>query len=233
MDKNWQLAKEDMEQFFITNPEYSNFEIGKYFKCEIGSDIKHLMFTLSRYKFVSKLVFYKRKLKVLELGCNEAWGSILLQQNTNMIEYVGIDFDKDAIEWNRKYLSSDFQFIFANMFEIKEVKKSHFNLVFSLDVIEHIERQKEDEFFEILINNLSDDGIAVVGTPSEYMSPYATEGSKVAHVNLYNQQRLYDLANKYFSTVFIFNMNDEIVNTGFSPMSCYIFAVCCGKRKAY
>lgn len=230
MDRNWRLVKEIIDGEQTMNFEHSNFEIGKYFRYSIVSDIKHLLFVLSRYKFVSKLVTYRKNLKVLELGCNEALGAVLLQQNTDMSEYFGVDFDEDAIEWNKKYLSSKFQFVSVDMFEKKEIRKDYFNLVLSLDVIEHIDRDKEDEYFQIISDNLSDDGIAIVGTPSENMTPYASEGSRVAHINLYNQQRLWDLANKYFKTVFIFNMNDEVVNTGFAPMACYIFAVCCGKR---
>lgn len=230
MDKNWEKVKEEVDRFLIENSQCANFEIGNYLKESIGEDIKHVLFALSRYKFVSKLVTYKKNLRILDLGCSEAWGGILLQQNADVLEYVGVDFDEDAIEWNRKNLSKEFQFIISDIFEVGVVNRNHFNLVYSLDVIEHIEKDKEDTFFKIIVDNISDDGIAIVGTPNETMAPYASECSRVAHINLYNQQRLYDLANKYFKTVFIFNMNDEVVNTGFSPMSCYVFAVCCGKR---
>lgn len=230
MDKYWSLVDGEMDKFFSLYPESLGFELGKYYKYTLCRDIKHVLFTLSRYKFVSKLMAYKDTLRVLELGCNEALGSILLQQNNNLKEYVGVDFDARAIEWNKKYLPNEFQFILADMFERREIKKDYFNLIFSLDVIEHIEQKKEDAFFEILTQNLSDGGTAIVGTPSKNISVYASECNKEAHINLYDQQRLYELAYKYFKTVFIFNMNDEIVNTGFAPMSCYIFAVCCDKR---
>lgn len=230
MDANWKRAKEEMNKFFIEHPEYSNFEIGRYFKEAIGTDIKHVLFGLSRYKFVCKLMAYKKNLKVLEIGSNEAWGSIMLQQNTNLSEYVAVDFDEDAVNWNRKNLPAKFQFVSGNIFDIKEVKKNYFDLIFSLDVIEHVAKDKEDEFFQIIVDNLADSGVVVLGTPHINMIPYASIDSKVSHINLYDQKRLYNLADKYFKSVFIFNMNDEVVNTGFSPMSCYIFAICCNKR---
>ncbi|MBQ8692884.1 MAG: hypothetical protein IJ520_07040, partial [Synergistaceae bacterium] len=68
------------------------------------------------------------------------------------------------------------------------------------------------------------------GTPNITLSPYACEASKAGHINLYDQKRLYKLCSKYFDNVFIFNMNDEVVNTGFAPMACYMFAVCAGKK---
>ena len=72
--------------------------------------------------------------------------------------------------------------------------------------------------------------MAVIGTPNITMSPYASEGSKIGHVNLFDQERLYDFLSQVFQNVFIFGMTDEVVHTGFYPMCCYIFAVCAGKR---
>ena len=62
------------------------------------------------------------------------------------------------------------------------------------------------------------------------MSPYAGPESRAGHINLYDQDRLYDLLDDFFENVFLFGMNDEVVHTGFAPMCCYIFAVCAGKR---
>jgi hypothetical protein len=35
---------------------------------------------------------------------------------------------------------------------------------------------------------------------------------------------------RFFKNVFMFSMNDEVVHTGYSKMSHYNFALCCGKR---
>ncbi|MCA6302689.1 MAG: hypothetical protein IM629_12150, partial [Phenylobacterium sp.] len=35
---------------------------------------------------------------------------------------------------------------------------------------------------------------------------------------------------KFFSNVFLFSMNDEVVHTGFAPMAHYLFAIGAGKR---
>ena len=89
---------------------------------------------------------------------------------------------------------------------------------------------RRDSLCKIITDHLRKDGIAVIGTPSIGMDPYACEASKIGHINLYSQERLYRLMDKYFSNVFIFNMNDEIVNVSFDPMACYFFAVATGKR---
>lgn len=101
-----------------------------------------------------------------------------------------------------------------------------FDCAISLDVIEHIEKRYENEYMKAITRNLEKNGTAIIGTPNITMTPYASEGSRIAHINLFDQRRLYDLAKNYFENVFIFGMNDEVVNTGFEPMACYIFAVC-------
>ena len=100
----------------------------------------------------------------------------------------------------------------------------------TMDVIEHIPTEKENIFMQTIYNNLVPSGFAVIGTPNVTMFPHASEFNRVAHINNYDQLRLYELASKYFEQVFIFGMNDEIVNTGFYPMSCYIIALCCQKK---
>ena len=45
-----------------------------------------------------------------------------------------------------------------------------------------------------------------------------------------NAEDLKFLMLKYFNKVFIFSMNDEVVHTGFYPMSHYYFALCVSKK---
>ncbi|MEG1742347.1 MAG: class I SAM-dependent methyltransferase, partial [Acetivibrio sp.] len=162
-----------------------------------------------------------------ELGCQEGLGSLFFQQNCNLERYLGIDMDEEAIIWSKENLNEKLEFMKDN-FLISKAQYGTFDAVVSLDVIEHIEDEKR--YFEVIVDNLKEEGIAIIGTPNEKLSPYASEGSKIAHINLYTQERLYETAIKYFENVFIFNMNDEVVNMGFDPMSCYIFALCCGKK---
>lgn len=222
-EENWNAVIESISNIGL-------MQLGRYYTHMIHSDIKHLMFTLSRYKFVSKLLMYREDVNVLELGCQEALGAIMLKQNMKLKRYVGIDLDEKAIEWSQKYLPDDFVFICANFFDCAEVKRKNFDVVVSLDVIEHISPETENQYCEVIRGSLTQDGVAIVGTPSIMLSPYASEGSRIGHINLYDQKRLYELMNRYFHNVFIFNMNDEVVNTGFAPMACYIFAVCCNMR---
>ena len=171
---------------------------------------------------------YKKEIEILELGCNEALGAYLLVQNNDVKQYVGIDFDGESIAWDQEHKLENCRFVCGDFFD-KSVVKGTYDVVFSLDVIEHIRPDQEDDFCSIMTNHLNNGGVAIVGTPNANMYEYESEGSRKGHINMYSQKRLHDLLNRWFSNVFIFNMNDEVVNDCFAPMSCYIFAVCSGK----
>ncbi len=229
-DRKWSNVKKVLHSQ-LNNMSKSELFLGTYYSNMFLSDIKHVSFTLSRYKFASKMVMYQDKISVLELGCQEAFGSLVFEQNVNLEKYVGIDFDHDAMQWNyNNILGEKFIFIEDDFLKCNKIENQKFNLILSLDVIEHIDKKYEDDFCKVISGHITDDGVAIIGTPSVYMNPYACDASKEGHINLYDQKRLYSLMDKYFNNVFIFNMNDEIIHTGFAPMSCYIFAVCTGRK---
>ena len=229
-DRKWSNVKKVLHSQ-LNNMSKSELFLGTYYSNMFLSDIKHVSFTLSRYKFASKMIMYQDKISVLELGCQEAFGSLVFEQNVNLEKYVGIDFDHDAMQWNyNNILGEKFIFIEDDFLKCNKIENQKFNLILSLDVIEHIDKKYEDDFCKVISGHITDDGVAIIGTPSVYMNPYACDASKEGHINLYDQKRLYSLMDKYFNNVFIFNMNDEIIHTGFAPMSCYIFAVCTGRK---
>jgi hypothetical protein len=100
-------------------------------------------------------------------------------------------------------------------------------------VIEHIYQSKEDRFFEVICDNLKDNGFCVIGTPNETSEKFASKENEIAHVNLFSYQRLSELAEKYFHNLFLFSMNDELVHTGFYPMAHYLIALMTGQKRVY
>jgi hypothetical protein len=73
-------------------------------------------------------------------------------------------------------------------------------------------------------------GIAIFGMPSLESQSYASPQSKAGHVNCKSGDALRAVLERYFHTVFVFSMNDEVVHTGFYPMAHYLLAVGCHIR---
>ena len=201
-------------------------EIGPYFTNIIKNDIRHLMIALARYKFAARIIGDNPKKNVLELGCNEGLETLVLAQVAAKI--LAVDFDSKAIEWAKKNFSNSKLEYICDDFLGKKFGKV--DAVVSIDVIEHIEEKKEQLFVSTIAQNLNDSGVSIVGTPNITASLYASEESKVGHINLYDSQRLKELFLKQFRNVFLFGMNDEVVHTGFLPMAHYLFVVACNKR---
>ena len=80
-------------------------------------------------------------------------------------------------------------------------------------------------FFQKLADSLLPGGITVIGTPNITADRYASPIAKEGHVNMYSAEKLEDEMSKYFSRVFMFGANDEIIHTGFLPMAHYLIAV--------
>ena len=99
-----------------------------------------------------------------------------------------------------------------------------------MDVLEHIFPEEESRFMCHLAGSLAARGVAVIGPPNASADTYASENSKIGHVNLKQGEQLRALCQQYFHNVFMFGMNDEVVHTGFLPMSHYLMALCVGPR---
>lgn len=224
----WNLAQDSVISDVKKIQKIHELQLGSYYSANLQLDIKHLTISFARYKFISKLFRFEEKYSILELGCTEGIGSFFFMQPKNCSLYQGIDFDGNAISWAKTNLENEnIKFIeedFLNQ------KYGEFNAVISVDVIEHIQKEKEEMYLDTIHKNVCKDGTAIIGTPNITMNPYASKASKLGHVNLFSQERLYQLCKTKFHHVFIFNMTDEIVHTGMDQMSCYIFAVCTGKK---
>ncbi len=197
--------------------------LGEHWSYNLRVDPKRLAFVLSRYKFAAKLA--SRDRRVLELGCSEGIGTPILAEFA--CSYTGVDMDATAIEAARENWGGErIRFI-----EDDFLGKNYgaFDTVVSLDVVEHIHKGSEDLFFGAVHANLNSGGIGIVGTPNATASDYASPASKAGHVNLFDADRLRQIMHRYFRTVFLFGVNDEVVHTGYAPMSHYLVAVGCNR----
>lgn len=214
--KQWQQVRDRFDG--------PNWKLGTHWSYNLCVDPKRLGFVLSRYKFAAKIACAGSD--VLELGCSEGIGTAILAESAR--SYTGVDLDTEAIGAARQnWDQSAIRFI-EDDFLGKAYGK--FDSVVSLDVIEHIPFVHEDEFFETLVKNLTDEGVVVIGTPNQSASVHASAASREGHINLYSAERFRHTMERFFHSVFLFGMNDEIVHVGFEPMAHYLLTVGCNPK---
>ncbi len=189
-------------------------------------DPKHLVFRLSRYKFVAKMLAGRKH--VLEVGCGDAFGTRIVQAEVGKL--TAIDFDPVFVEDVKQRMVPRWQFDVRVHDMLEGPVSGQFDAVYSLDVLEHIEQSKERQFLKNAFASLDPNGAAVIGLPSLESQPYASVQSKLGHVNCKSAPELRQLMEGFFHNVFIFSMNDEVVHTGFHKMANYVFAIGAGKR---
>lgn len=196
-----------------------------------NNDPKRTLFTLSRYKFVAKILSGRKN--VLEIGCADGFGSRIVKQQVEKL--VGIDIDQifieDAIVNNNNEAGLSFEV--HDILEKKYASEKIFDAAYCLDVLEHIQEEVEEIFVRNVIDSICDEGVLIVGMPSIESQVYASEQSKIGHVNCKSGIKLKELMDKYFHNTFIFSMNDEVVHTGFYKMAHYLIAVCTHKKNNY
>jgi cyclopropane fatty-acyl-phospholipid synthase-like methyltransferase len=197
------------------------------------TDPKRLSFILARYKFCAKML--TRSKSTIEIGCGEGLGSLTLLNETKA-DILAVDFDQSQINYANNTLLPALQDIapdrakrirFKKMDVLTEsLEVGRFDSLISVDVIEHIETQKEHDFLAKCAGSLVDRGVAIIGTPNDFASPYASERSQLGHINMYTPDRLVETLEQHFTHIFLFSMNDEIVHTGFDKMAHYLMALC-------
>ncbi|QND70342.1 class I SAM-dependent methyltransferase [Tardiphaga robiniae] len=189
-------------------------------------DPKHIVFRLSRYKFVSKMLSGRKH--VLEVGCGDAFGTRIVQAEVGKL--TAIDFDPVFIADVNDRMVDRWRFEAKTHDMLDGPVPGNFDAVYSLDVLEHIDPASERLFLKNAFGSLDVNGAAVIGLPSLESQPYASPQSKAGHVNCKSGPELKRLMEEYFHNVFLFSMNDEVVHTGFHKMANYVFAIGAGKR---
>lgn len=190
-------------------------------------DPKRLAFTLSRYKFVSKMLAGLDH--VLEVGCGDGFGSRIVAQSVGRL--TAVDFDPELLESAVSIASDRYPIEFRRHDMLKGPVEGSFSGLYSMDVLEHIEPgAQETQFLANLVKPLRPHAVCIIGTPSLESQAYASKFSKMGHVNCKTQGDLKTTMERYFHNVFMFSMNDEVVHTGYARMAHYNLALCCSPR---
>lgn len=229
MDSNFagKASSKKIKQVYSNSlgKDYGEFPLGKNTTKILHESPRNLLFTLSRYKFVSKM--FDGFGKVLEVGCQEGFGAHLISPVVGKLDCV--DFYTPYIESSvRRCNMTNTSFSARDMLD--GTIGSDYDGVFSLDVLEHIPKDDENVFMKNICGSLAEDGSVIIGMPSLESQVYASEPSKIGHVNCKTAPDLKALMEIHFKNVFLFSMNDEVLHTGFHPMSHYLLVLCCTPR---
>ena len=191
-------------------------------------DPRRLLFVLSRYKFVAKML--SGKARVLEIGCADAFGTRLVMQEVGSV--TATDFDPVFIRDAANRMKSDAWECDCRVHDILEGPIAEdFEAAYSLDVFEHISPEHEHRFVHHIAQSVVKSGVVIIGSPSLQSQSYASKGSREGHVNCKDGKQLKHVMEQHFENVFLFSMNDEVVHTGFHPMAHYLFTLCVGRKQ--
>lgn len=191
-------------------------------------DPKHLLFTLSRYKFVAKMLAEREH--VLEVGCADAFGTRIVVQAVKKL--TATDFDPVFVADVKQRMDRKWKFDVAEHDLLAGPFPGKYDAAYALDVIEHIQPKDEDVFVGNIVQSLTAHGALILGCPSVQSQAYASPQSKAGHVNCKEGKTMRALLDKFFHNVFVFSMNDEVVHTGYFPMAHYVFGLGCGRKGA-
>lgn len=220
------------DRFVTKEPQYGIvFDvIEKHGRTQLGlmvneswnQDPKRTLFTLSRYKFVAKMLSGREQ--VLEIGCADAFGTRLVQQEVGHV--TAVDFDPVFIADAQDRMDPGWPMDCRVHDMLSGAVEGQFDAIYSLDVLEHIDPKDEQTFMANLVASLTSNGATIIGIPSLESQSYASPQSKAGHVNCKSGKALKIFLEAYFDNVFLFSMNDEVVHTGYYPMAHYLMALC-------
>jgi len=110
---------------------------------------------------------------------------------------IGIDYAPAAKEIASKHIDdSSVPLYTLSVTEIDRIPEKDIDIVFLMDILEHVSTKEWDEFLDKLMPKLSQDHVLVSSTPASPIGDYMN-----MHNNYFTEKRLHDLLDSYFSSV--------------------------------
>jgi 2-polyprenyl-3-methyl-5-hydroxy-6-metoxy-1,4-benzoquinol methylase len=221
MSKESKTVEPQYEILFRVKEKHGITRLGLMVNESWNEDPRRTVFTLARYKFVSKMLAGRKS--VLEIGCADAFGTRIVQQSVGRV--TAVDFDPLFIADVKERMNPNWPMDAFVHDLLAGPVPGRYDALFALDVLEHIEPAQEELFVRNALASLTPEGIAIFGMPSLESQAHASPQSKAGHVNCKSGNAFKAFMETYFNTVFVFSMNDEVVHTGYYPMAHYLLAV--------
>lgn len=222
-NKNQEMYAHELEKLMsqypegvLLSPEYAQW---------VQENQIRLLIRLARYKFVAKLL--KPSDSLLEVGCGSGLGTIFLGQHCANAK--GIDVKQSEISEARQ-LNQRENVSFAHMDLFEAPLDEKFDVVVSLDVIEHLTVEQGRRLISEQVRRLKPGGMLVVGSPSVWSYPHQSPISQASDIQCYDLPELLGLVDDFVERSISFSMNDEMIHTGHHKMAWYYMVVGFGTR---
>ncbi|WP_418626577.1 class I SAM-dependent methyltransferase [Anaerosinus sp.] len=163
-----------------------------------------------KYNYIPYLDRYKNRkdMKILEIGSNKGFMSSCIKQYFEDADVIGVDLSPNDIEFAKKN-NSNIQFFCMDAFEI--LKKEKFDVIISKDVMEHIDKNKQEVFVDKIYNSLNEGGIAIIQVPNmDWILASHERYMDFTHEVGYTQESLKDIFRIYFD-----NNNIKVVPSSY------------------
>jgi 2-polyprenyl-3-methyl-5-hydroxy-6-metoxy-1,4-benzoquinol methylase len=227
MTEQLQIKEPQYELLFRVKEKHGVSRLGLMVNESWNEDPRRTVFTLSRYKFVSKMLHGRTK--VLEVGCADAFGTRIVQQTVGAI--TAVDFDPLFIADVHERTNPNWPLDARVHDMLSGPVEGGFDAAYALDVLEHMKAEDEHHFIRNVVLSVTDNAAVIMGMPSIESQAYASPQSKAGHVNCKTGPDLKETMERHFHSVFLFSMNDEVVHTGYYPMAQYLLALCAHPRR--
>lgn len=176
---------------------------------EIRGDFLDAKDEILRQEFFDNLINYNylkhikqyMDYKILEIGCNKGY-MLKSLQNLGFTNLYGIDLsDSDLlIAKNRTGLDTLKQ---ENVFD--NLKYNKYDLILCKDVMEHIQKDRQEEFVSHIYNALSQGGVAIIQVPNmDWILSNHERYMDFTHEIGYTRESLADIFRLYFMKVDIY-----------------------------
>ena len=196
----WNSFSKERFTHYIQNP----YVLGPHASVSQYDDPKHNLFTMARYKFCGKMLIGKQRL--LEIGCGDGYGFDLVRHEVKPKAITCVDFDQQIIQDNQRRLGEYNNIEFLTLDMTCQSLTETYDGAFCIDVIEHIMPETENAFLDNIVSCLDQNAVFIVGTPNVTAHSYASERSKMGHVNLKDAESLRCIMVKRFHNVFLFSI---------------------------
>tara|TARA_Y100000590_G_C15673008_1_gene996962 strand:- start:397 stop:1071 length:675 start_codon:yes stop_codon:yes gene_type:complete len=194
--------------------------LGPLSSTKFRKDPQYILFQMSRYKHVSKLL--ETKNDCIDIGSGDGIGLSILSQNFDNV--LALDNDKYLLSQAKKFCEFDnVDFILHDFYEAPLNKK--YSSAVCFDVISSIPKEFEDSFLGNIAKSLNSDGVLVIGTQNKLTTKYSKKENLLEQPNFKTYEDLRDYVSDKFENTIILSMNDETIHTGKRENAQYFLAI--------